>query len=144
MPAHRKSPALKMIDGSREKDRPPLPEAPASVADALDDVPPPPGWLPNAFAVDKWNELAPVLKRNGRLNEANLTMLSHVCAAHGKIIQGYQAGTFPTASMLGTLEKMMASIGLSNVVSPGTGTQNGEPAKPATGFGSLPKPGRKA
>lgn len=143
MPAARKPAHLKMIDGSREKDRPPMPEAPASIAPDLDELPQPPGWLPNAFAVEKWNELVPILKRNGRLNPANLTTLAHYCAAHGKIVQGYQGGAFPTASMLGTLDKLLSAIGLGNVSSGETGTGHGEPAKPATGFASLAKPGRK-
>lgn len=74
---------------------------------ALDKVPNPPDWLPNAHAVKEWKRLAKELVANKRLTEANLSGLGHLCSLHGKIVQLWAAGECPTGFLMSQYRSMI-------------------------------------
>lgn len=114
MPGPGKKPAaLKAVAGTERKDR----EVPISVVElpALSSAPAAPDWLPNAHAVKEWDRLAEILTANKLLTEGGLSALGMLCALHGKVVQLYQAGEAPTASMAGTLRNMINDFGLTPV-----------------------------
>src|ERR1700682_3271910 len=98
MPGPPKKPAsLKAIAGTIR----PFREAPTGVS--LPPVPaasPAPDWLPNAHAVKEWGRLAQMLVANALLTEGGLSVLGHLCALHGKLVQLWAAGETPTAALL--------------------------------------------
>ncbi len=110
MPGPQKRPvALKVIAGTDRVDRPALVgvELPA-----LDQVPSPPDWLPNAHAVNEWQRLAPILTANRLLSEADLSSFGHLCGLHGKIVQLWAAGEAPTGHMLAQYNSLAGAFGL--------------------------------
>ena len=108
----KKPPALKMISGTKRKDRD---SAPVVELPLVESIPPPPDWLPNAFAVDEWNKNVSILMANGLLTEAGLMPLANLCALQGKVIQLYRAGETPTASMISTLRNLQNDFGMTPV-----------------------------
>lgn len=85
----------------------------SQIEELLTDIPFPPTWLPNQWAVKEWMRLAPILIQMKLLTEGSLSSLAQLCALHGKIVQLYQAGEAPGASMLGTLRNLHNDFGLS-------------------------------
>jgi hypothetical protein len=107
----------------------------------IEEIPPPPLWLPNAHAVNEWLRLAPILIKDKLLTAGSLSALGQMCALHGKIVQLYAAGESPGASMLGTLRTMHNDFGLTPM---SQGKVRGgvpvEPTKPKNRFSGIGKP----
>ena len=97
----RKPTSLKVVAGTDRPCR--RPESAPVEMPALDHIPDPPDWLPNAHAVKEWQRLAPILTANKLLTEAGLSALGQLCALHGKVVQLYAAGEAPVASMVAQL-----------------------------------------
>lgn len=109
---------------------------------ALDHIPDPPDWLPNAHAVKEWQRLAPILTANKLLTEAGLSALGQLCALHGKVVQLYSAGEAPVASMVAQLRGLMNDFGLTPVAQ-GKVKAGGDETKAGNKFAGLAKPGAK-
>ena len=106
----RKPTSLKVVAGTDRPCR--RPESAPVEMPALDHIPDPPDWLPNAHAVKEWQRLAPILTANKLLTEAGLSALGQLCALHGKVVQLYAAGEAPVASMVAQLRGLMNDFGL--------------------------------
>jgi phage terminase small subunit len=113
MPGPGKKPiALKQVSGTVQPSRV---EIPLVEYEAIDYVPDPPDWLPNAHAVKEWNRLAPFLNRYKLLNEGALSSLGMLCSLHGKLVQLFSAGESPNASMIGSYRNLINDFGLTPV-----------------------------
>lgn len=108
----RKPHQLKVLEGTARPDR--MPDALIDY-EALEELPPPPDWLPNAHAAREWERLGPILLRAKLLTFAGLQSLGHLCALHGKIVQLYAAGESPNASYIAALRSMFNDFGLTPV-----------------------------
>lgn len=112
MPGPGKKPHnLKVVAGTARPDR----IAPIVELPTIDQVPPPPDWLPNAHAIKEWDRLSPILVANKLLTEAALSTLGQLCALHGKVVQLYAAGESPNASMVAQLRALSNDFGLTPV-----------------------------
>jgi phage terminase small subunit len=137
----RKPAKLKLVHGTDRPDR----AHPELELPPVDETPDAPDWMINTFAVDEWNRLTQILMAHKLLTDADLSTLGHLCNLHGKMVQLYNAGETPTASMLSTLRNMQTDFGLSPVargkVSP-AGNPAGGGANPFAGNGK-PAPKKK-
>lgn len=111
MPA-RKPFQLKVLEGTDRPDR--MPDALIDY-EALEELPPPPDWLPNAHAMREWERLGPVLLRAKLLTFAGTQAFGHLCALHGKIVQLYAAGESPNAAYIAQLRSLFNDFGLTPV-----------------------------
>lgn len=136
----RKPTSLKVVAGTDRPCRRPE-SAPVEIP-ALDHIPDPPDWLPNAHAVKEWQRLAPILTANKLLTEAGLSALGQLCALHGKVVQLYAAGEAPVASMVAQLRGLMNDFGLTPVAQ-GKVKAGGDETKAGNKFAGLAKPGAK-
>ena len=136
----RKPTSLKVVAGTDRPCRRPE-SAPVEIP-ALDHIPDPPDWLPNAHAVKEWQRLAPILCANKLLTEAGLSALGQLCALHGKVVQLYAAGEAPVASMVAQLRGLMNDFGLTPVAQ-GKVKAGGDETKAGNKFAGLAKPGAK-
>ena len=136
----RKPTSLKVVAGTDRPCR--RPESAPVEMPALDHIPDPPDWLPNAHAVKEWQRLAPILTANKLLTEAGLSALGQLCALHGKVVQLYAAGEAPVASMLAQLRGLMNDFGLTPVAQ-GKVKPVGDETKAGNKFAGLAKPGAK-
>ena len=136
----RKPTSLKVVAGTDQPCR--RPESAPVEMPALDHIPDPPDWLPNAHAVKEWQRLAPILTANKLLTEAGLSALGQLCALHGKVVQLYAAGEAPVASMVAQLRGLMNDFGLTPVA-PGKVKAGGDETKAGNKFAGLAKPGAK-
>ena len=136
----RKPTSLKVVAGTDRPCRRPE-SAPVEIP-ALDHIPDPPDWLPNAHAVKEWQRLAPILTANKLLTEAGLSALGQLCALHGKVVQLYSAGEAPVASMVAQLRGLMNDFGLTPVAQ-GKVKAGGDETKAGNKFAGLAKPGAK-
>ena len=136
----RKPTSLKVVAGTDRPCRRPE-SAPVEIP-ALDHIPDPPDWLPNAHAVKEWHRLAPILTANKLLTEAGLSALGQLCALHGKVVQLYAAGEAPVASMVAQLRGLMNDFGLTPVAQ-GKVKAGGDETKAGNKFAGLTKPGAK-
>lgn len=140
MANQRKPTSLKVVAGTDRPCRRPE-SAPVEIP-ALDHIPDPPDWLPNAHAVKEWQRLAPILTANKLLTEAGLSALGQLCALHGKVVQLYAAGEAPVASMVAQLRGLMNDFGLTPVAQ-GKVKAGGDETKAGNKFAGLAKPGAK-
>ena len=108
----RKPEQLKVVAGTDRADR-----VPAGGVDhkAIDDLPAPPDWLPNAHAIKEWNRLGPLLVRVNLLTDAGLSAFGQLCALHGKIVQLWAAGEAPTGHMMSQYRALINDFGLTPV-----------------------------
>ena len=136
----RKPTSLKVVAGTDQPCR--RPESAPVEMPALDHIPDPPDWLPNAHAVKEWQRLAPILTANKLLTEAGLSALGQLCALHGKVVQLYSAGEAPVASMVAQLRGLMNDFGLTPVAQ-GKVKGGGDETKAGNKFAGLAKPGAK-
>lgn len=136
----RKPTSLKVVAGTDRPCR--RPESAPVEMPALDHIPDPPDWLPNAHAVNEWQRLAPILTANKLLTEAGLSALGQLCALHGKVVQLYAAGEAPVASMVAQLRGLMNDFGLTPVAQ-GKVKAGGDETKAGNKFAGLAKPGAK-
>ena len=136
----RKPTSLKVVAGTDRPCRRPE-SAPVEIP-ALDHIPDPPDWLPNAHAVKELQRLAPILTANKLLTEAGLSALGQLCALHGKVVQLYAAGEAPVASMVAQLRGLMNDFGLTPVAQ-GKVKAGGDETKAGNKFAGLAKPGAK-
>ena len=136
----RKPTSLKVVAGTDRPCR--RPESAPVEMPALDHIPDPPDWLPNAHAVKEWERLAPILTANKLLTEAGLSALGQLCALHGKVVQLYAAGEAPVASMVAQLRGLMNDFGLTPVAQ-GKVKAGGDETKAGNKFSGLAKPGAK-
>ena len=136
----RKPTSLKVVAGTDRPCR--RPESAPVEMPALDHIPDPPDWLPNAHAVKEWQRLAPILTANKLLTEAGLSALGQLCALHGKVVQLYSAGESPVASMVAQLRGLMNDFGLTPVAQ-GKVKAGGDETKAGNKFAGLAKPGAK-
>lgn len=137
MPNPRKPTQLKIVAGTARADR-----EPEHVVDLplVSGIPDPPHWLTNPHALDEWHRITPILVANKLLTEAGTMPLAHLCALHGKVVQLYQAGESPNASMVGQLRGLANDFGLTPVAQ-GKVRSSGDTEKPGNKFGALGKPG---
>ena len=136
----RKPTSLKVVAGTDRPCR--RPESAPVEMPALDHIPDPPDWLPNAHAVKEWQRLAPILTANKLLTEAGLSALGQLCALHGKVVQLYAAGEAPVASMVAQMRGLMNDFGLTPVAQ-GKVKAGGDETKAGNKFAGLTKPGAK-
>ena len=136
----RKPTSLKVVAGTDRPCR--RPESAPVEMPALDHIPDPPDWLPNAHAVKEWQRLAPILTANKLLTEAGLSALGQLCSLHGKVVQLYAAGEAPVASMVAQLRGLMNDFGLTPVAQ-GKVKPGGDETKAGNKFAGLAKPGAK-
>ena len=136
----RKPTSLKVVAGTDRPCR--RPESAPVEMPALDHIPDPPDWLPNAHAVKEWQRLAPILTANKLLTEAGLSALGQLCALHGKVVQLYSAGEAPVASMVAQMRGLMNDFGLTPVAQ-GKVKAGGDETKAGNKFAGLAKPGAK-
>jgi hypothetical protein len=100
-------------------------------------VPPPPDWLPNAYAVKEWCRLAPLLVENNVLNENNIGALGQMCALHGRICAAWYTNGTPRDSWLRQHRQFSKDFGLdAKQTAP-------RPAAPSTGTNAFLKNGRR-
>jgi hypothetical protein len=111
----KKSDRLKQIAGTLRADRIEL--APNLVVDPLCECPNAPDWLPNAYAVQEWQRLAPILVANGMLTEANTWSLALICALRGRITQTINAGETPSGHVISQCRHLTNDLGLTSVAS---------------------------
>ncbi len=114
MPTPKRPHHLKVVAGTARPDRegPPLVQLPL-----VDDVPPPPDWLPNVHAVKEWQRVAPILIANRLLTTAALSTLGQMCAIHGKVIQLWNAGETPNSALMAQYRAFANDFGLTPVAS---------------------------
>ena len=136
----RKPTSLKVVAGTDRPCR--RPESAPVEMPALDHIPDPPDWLPNAHAVKEWQRLAPILTANKLLTEAGLSALGQLCALHGEVVQLYAVGEAPVASMVAQLRGLMNDFGLTPVAQ-GKVKAGGDETKAGNKFAGLAKPGAK-
>lgn len=137
----RKPLALKLISGTDRRDR--RAPAPMIPLPAVDAVPEPPDWLPNAYAVAEWHRVAPILVANRLLTEAGLSALGMLCSLHGKIVQLYSAGASPSGHMLAQWRNLSNDFGLTpgSRVRPVAAPAPGAPANRFAQRGKRPSEG---
>ncbi len=82
------------------------------IAEELPEIPDPPDWLPNAFAVKEWKRLAPVLTELGLLNHANVNAFGALCAVQGKLMHVFSLGESPNAQLLSQYRSLINDFGL--------------------------------
>lgn len=82
------------------------------IAEELPEIPDPPDWLPNAFAVKEWERLAPVLTELGLLNHANVNAFGALCAVQGKLMHVFSLGESPAAQLLSQYRSLINDFGL--------------------------------
>jgi phage terminase small subunit len=105
-PAH-----LRVISGTDRPDRADTgAELPAE--ELLQEIPEPPAWLTDPYAVLEWMRLAPILIRLKFLTEGNLGALAELCACHGDLVAERLAGRIPTASSVGQYRALLVEFGL--------------------------------
>jgi phage terminase small subunit len=80
-----------------------------------DELPPPPEWLKNPHSRAEWERLGSILFANKLLTEAGLSSFAQLCALHGAVVQLYDAGMTPHASMISQLRGLMNDFGLTPV-----------------------------
>lgn len=107
MPARKKPNHLKVLSGSRRIDDHQTVDLPP-----VSEIPPPPDWLPNAFAVREWNRLAPILFDNGLLTEASLSTLGVLCSCYGELAKQYSAGLSPTGHLVAQYRNLINDFGM--------------------------------
>lgn len=112
MPKPRKPESLKLVSGTARNDR--------TVTESVKfplvvDMPVTPEWLPNAYAVNEWNRLVPLLMANKLLTEGGLSALAVLCSLHGKIVQLYAAGECPTGHLSAQYRNLINDFGLTPV-----------------------------
>src|SRR5262249_55214772 len=98
-------------------------------APALERLPDPPDWLPNAHAVREFRRLGAIAVRLGRLTEANLSLFAHLCALHGRIAQLWHGGAQPRGTLIRQYRAFGADLGLSSVIGAIATRIGSEPAK---------------
>ena len=103
----------------------------------LDECPPAPPWMPNAFAVTEWDRLAPILQVNKLLTSSTLQPLGILCACYGKIVQTYAAGSQPTSSDLAQYRGLASEFGLTPAAQ--AKMRPADPGKPRNRFGRFGK-----
>lgn len=112
MPGPSKKPEnIKSLRGTSRNDR----KTESVPLEAIDALPSPPDWLPNAFAVREWDRLGPILLNCGLLTEAGLTTFAHLCALHGRIVQLWTAGMAPTGYLYSQYLKLCDGFGMTPV-----------------------------
>lgn len=125
MPYPRKPHHLKVISGSRQPDA-----VDADIgAHALEGMPDPPDWLPNAHAVKEFKRLGAIALRLGRLTDANLSAFAMLCSVHGKIVQLLAAGETPTGFLLSQYRALINDFGFISVTSAKPRKVGSEPEK---------------
>ncbi|PSJ18341.1 P27 family phage terminase small subunit [Nitrosomonas supralitoralis] len=107
----RKPQTLKIVSGTARNDR--LTES--VKFPLIVDMPVSPDWLPNAYAVNEWNRLVPLLMANKLLTEGALSALAILCSLHGKIVQLYSTGDTPTGHMISQYRNLINDFGLTPV-----------------------------
>jgi len=113
MPGPGKKPTkLKVVAGTVRKDRAPVDTVDLPLVVGVPDAP---DWLPNAHSIKEWERLAPILTANKLLTEAGCSILGHLCALHGKVVQLWAAGEAPTGHMLAQLRNLTNDFGLTPV-----------------------------
>ncbi len=127
MPGRPRKPTnLKSISGTirphRERDQQP------AVIPPMEQVPPAPDWLPNAYAVKEWRRLAAILTANRLLTEGMTSALGMLCALHGRLVQIWAAGATPQGSMIAIYRSMANDFGLPPVALGKMRPGGGEPA----------------
>ena len=78
----------------------------------VDGEPPPPAWLPNAYARAEWKRLTQLLRATGMLTVPGLGGLAVLCAVHGQIVARYAAGSTPLGNMLALHRVLSGDFGL--------------------------------
>lgn len=131
---------VSFLRGTNRPDREVVDSSISQIESLLTEIPFPPTWMPNQWAVKEWMRLAPILIEMKLLTEGSLSALAQLCALHGKIVQLYQAGESPGASMLGTLRNLHNDFGLSPVAQ---GKVKGEQPKDEPKANSFSNRGRK-
>jgi phage terminase small subunit len=107
MPRPKKPNALKVLSGSRRIDK-----HPSIAMPLVDEVPPPPAWLPNEYAAQEFSRLAKILKANGLLNEANASPLAVLASIFGCIVGAHERGEVPTAALIAQYRAGCGEFGL--------------------------------
>lgn len=107
----RKPQSLKIVSGTARNDR--LTES--VKFPLIVDMPATPDWLPNAYAVNEWKRLVPLLMANKLLTEGGLSALAILCSLHGKIVQLYAAGECPTGHLSAQYRNLINDFGLTPV-----------------------------
>lgn len=96
---------------------------------ALEHLPDPPDWLPNAHAVREFKRLGAIALRLGRLTEANFMVFAHMCSLHGKLVQLWSAGQEPTGYLFSQYITLTNAFGLIGATSASARKVASEPAK---------------
>jgi phage terminase small subunit len=122
----RKPRHLKSISGTDQPSRR-IDGEPLLIETPLDKIPDPPAWLPNAFAVQEWVRITPILQVNKLLTESSVQALGVLCACYGKIVQTYAAGASPTASDLAQYRGLANEFGITPMASSRLKTNPEEP-----------------
>lgn len=133
--------ALKILSGTDQPCRRDQGD-PLFVEEPVEDMPPPPDWLPNAFAVKEWNRVTKILFAARLLTPGNLQSLGVLCACYGCIVQQYAAGLAPKASELAQYRGLVAEFGLTPVSNSrirSSGAQQEEKENRFSRFGKRPE-----
>lgn len=101
-----------------------------------DELPPPPDWLKNPHAQAEWERLGKILFANRLLTEAGMSAFAQLCAVHGAVVQQFEAGLTPHASMITQLRGLQNDFGLTPVAQ-GKVKPNGESAKTGNAFAGI-------
>lgn len=103
--------ALKSLQGTSRPDR----TQPTGVSEEFEPValmPPPPAWMTDAWALDEWHKLGPILLRVGLLTKGTLNGFAQLCSLHGELATGYQNKQSPQGTTLNAYIKLITEFGL--------------------------------
>ena len=119
----RKPRGLKVLAGTiqpcRDKPEPEYPTVQGDIG--------PPDWLDGVDALNEWNNIVGILQPARVLSVGDLTMLGHLCNAHGRVVKLWRRGMSPTAADLTQLRLMLTEFGLTPASRVKAGTL-GQPA----------------
>lgn len=109
----RKPAVLKLLSGTARKDREYTDIS--TLLPAIDEIPPPPGWLTDATALREWHDLAPKLTSCGLLRETMVSSLAHLCQLHAVLVRSYASPEPPSAALLSAYTRLAGLFGLTAV-----------------------------
>lgn len=81
----------------------------------VSSTPPAPYWLVNAYALQEWDRLTPLLHKLGLLTHVSLTPLAVMCMAFGDIATAAAKGEPVMPSAIAAYRTLVADFGLTPV-----------------------------
>ena len=77
----------------------------------ISECPPPPKWLPNAYALDSWNKIAPQVFAKCVMTDANADALGVLCGCFGRIAEAFAQGLTPNIQVIAQYRSLINDFG---------------------------------